>query len=162
MTWTPTNHNTWNGCVTDRDQNYDTTEYDAADGAATLFPAEQYSTCPRAVHDAELRLDRARTARSTPCRRPATPTRRSGSRWGWQSLTAGAPFNAPAHGSELPVPADHHPADRRHEHAGPLVHQRSPRSTPASRSPATTSRPPASRSTRSRSTPAMRTPTRTC
>src|SRR5262249_25252331 len=22
--WTPKNHNTWNGCVTDRDQNYDT------------------------------------------------------------------------------------------------------------------------------------------
>src|SRR5258708_34002607 len=23
-TWTPKNHNTWNGCITDRDQNYDT------------------------------------------------------------------------------------------------------------------------------------------
>ena len=26
-TWTPANHNTWNGCVTDRDQNYDTHEH---------------------------------------------------------------------------------------------------------------------------------------
>jgi Flp pilus assembly protein TadG len=45
--WTPANHNTWNGCVTDRDQNFDTTN-DAPVAGATLYPAEQYSSCPAA------------------------------------------------------------------------------------------------------------------
>src|SRR5207253_1276710 len=42
--WTPKNHNTWNGCVTDRDQNYDT--LNTAPSTGTKFPAEQYSACP--------------------------------------------------------------------------------------------------------------------
>ncbi len=37
--WTPADHSTWNGCVTDRDQNYDTMNTSPATGA--LFPAEQ-------------------------------------------------------------------------------------------------------------------------
>ena len=44
-TWTPAAHSTWNGCVTDRDQNFDTTN-DAPLAGATLYPAEQYSSCP--------------------------------------------------------------------------------------------------------------------
>src|SRR5262249_13562236 len=43
-TWTPKNHNTWNGCITDRDQNYDTLNTAPSNGAK--FPAEQYSSCP--------------------------------------------------------------------------------------------------------------------
>jgi len=46
-TWTPDNHNTWNGCITDRDKNYDVTGTAPVVGtAATLFPAEQYDNCP--------------------------------------------------------------------------------------------------------------------
>jgi Flp pilus assembly protein TadG len=59
-TWTPDNHNTWNGCVMDRGNsnapdtinNYDT---NAASPSAvplvtsSLYPAEQYSSCPQAV-----------------------------------------------------------------------------------------------------------------
>src|SRR5262249_15827521 len=41
------NHNTWNGCVTDRDQNYDTVNNGPTSGA--LFPAEQYSACPASL-----------------------------------------------------------------------------------------------------------------
>ena len=33
--WTPADHSTWNGCVTDRDQNFDTTN-DAPVAGATL------------------------------------------------------------------------------------------------------------------------------
>jgi Flp pilus assembly protein TadG len=46
-TWTPANHNTWNGCVTDRDQNYDTMNTSPTAGA--LFPAEQWSNCPASL-----------------------------------------------------------------------------------------------------------------
>src|SRR5581483_1100852 len=44
--WTPAPHSTWNGCVTDRDQNFDTTN-DAPVAGATLYPAEQYSSCSK-------------------------------------------------------------------------------------------------------------------
>ena len=45
---------------------------------------------------------------------------------GWMSLVGGGPFpTPPANGSELYLPAGHHPDDRRPQHAGPLVHQRS-------------------------------------
>ncbi|MGE0035598.1 MAG: hypothetical protein AB7S93_08190, partial [Xanthobacteraceae bacterium] len=45
--WTPNKHKTWNGCVTDRDQDYDTKNTAPVPGnPATLFPAEQYGTCP--------------------------------------------------------------------------------------------------------------------
>src|SRR6185295_12400459 len=39
-TWTP-DHSKWTGCVTDRDQNYDTTNT-APTGTVGLFPAEEY------------------------------------------------------------------------------------------------------------------------
>ena len=61
-TWTPANHNTWNGCVTDRGNsnapssgNYDTNVVAPIDGnTATQFAAEQYDSCPQARHAAEL------------------------------------------------------------------------------------------------------------
>ena len=45
--WKADKEKTWNGCVTDRDQDYDVTNT-APDKKkqATLFPAEQYSECP--------------------------------------------------------------------------------------------------------------------
>ncbi len=43
--WTSADHSTWNGCVTDRDQNFDTTN-DATSAGSTLYPTEQYSSCP--------------------------------------------------------------------------------------------------------------------
>jgi Flp pilus assembly protein TadG len=56
-TWTPAAHSTWNGCITDRGlpaptstpspQNYDTNVTAPSAGTvATLFPAEQYDSCP--------------------------------------------------------------------------------------------------------------------
>ncbi|TPQ51170.1 pilus assembly protein TadG [Prosthecomicrobium hirschii] len=48
--WTPANHNTWTGCVMDRDQDYDTTDTAPTTATSgTLYPAEQYSDCPAAV-----------------------------------------------------------------------------------------------------------------
>ena len=73
--WTPANHSTWNGCVTDRDQNFDTTN-DAPVASATLYPTEQYASCPVST----IGLTNNWTTLSdkiTPCSRSATPTRRS-------------------------------------------------------------------------------------
>src|SRR4051794_16709926 len=39
--WTPATHDKWTGCVTDRDQNYDTTNT-APTSSVTRFPAEEY------------------------------------------------------------------------------------------------------------------------
>jgi Flp pilus assembly protein TadG len=46
--WVAAAHSIWNGCVMDRDQNYDVTNT-APTSAATKFPAEQYSACPPAL-----------------------------------------------------------------------------------------------------------------
>ncbi len=92
-TWTPANHNTWNGCVTDRDQNYDTTN-DAPLAGATLYPAEQYSSCPAQL----LGLSNDWTALSskiTDMQPNGNTNQAVGLQAGWQSLTA-APFTVPA------------------------------------------------------------------
>ena len=92
-TWTPANHNTWNGCVTDRDQNYDTTN-DAPLAGATLYPAEQYSSCPAQL----LGLSNEWTALSskiTDMQPNGNTNQAVGLQAGWQSLTA-APFTVPA------------------------------------------------------------------
>ncbi len=49
-TWTPANHNTWTGCVTDRDQDYDTKNTTPTSGnVGTLFPANSTPTATPAV-----------------------------------------------------------------------------------------------------------------
>ena len=58
-TWTPKNHNTWNGCVMDRDQNFDTTNT-APTAGSTLFPGRAiFVLLPGAADGPELRLDGA-------------------------------------------------------------------------------------------------------
>jgi Flp pilus assembly protein TadG len=85
-------HTTWNGCVTDRDQNYDTSN--TAPPAGALFPTEQYSVCPvplvaqtydwTALND---KVDAMVAAGNT--------NQAIGLAWGWQSLTTGSPLSAP-------------------------------------------------------------------
>lgn len=95
-TWTPNNHNTWNGCVTDRDQNYDTTN--AAPVVATsgtLFPADiQYSSCPQSLIG--LTYDWTALGNEVDAMQPNGSTNQAiGLAWGWQSLTQ-SPFTIPA------------------------------------------------------------------
>jgi Flp pilus assembly protein TadG len=91
-TWTPKNHNTWNGCVTDRDQNYDTTN--AAPSNGTKFPAEQYSHCP--VQLMGLSYDWTALNNQIDAMTPNGNTNQAiGLVWGWQSLT-NAPLTVPA------------------------------------------------------------------
>jgi Flp pilus assembly protein TadG len=91
-TWTPKNHNTWNGCVTDRDQNYDT--LNTAPTAGAKFPAEQYSSCP--VQVMGLSYDWPALNSKIDAMAPAGNTNQAiGIAWGWQSLS-NAPFTVPS------------------------------------------------------------------
>lgn len=92
-TWKAADHSTWNGCVTDRDQNYDTMNTTPTTGS-TLFPAEQYSVCPVSLiaqtYDwtaLNNKIDAMVAAGNT--------NQPIGLAWGWQSLTSGTPLNAP-------------------------------------------------------------------
>jgi Putative Flp pilus-assembly TadE/G-like/von Willebrand factor type A domain len=93
--WTTANHSTWNGCVTDRDQNNDTMNTASVAGSpATLFRAHQASACPVAMmplsHDWIALNDKIDTM---------TPSGNTnvtiGLAWGFQLLSPVAPFNAP-------------------------------------------------------------------
>jgi Flp pilus assembly protein TadG len=90
--WTPASHSTWNGCVTDRDQNFDTTN-DAPVAGATLYPAEQYSSCPTQLM--ALSNDWTALSAKIDAMQPVGNTNQAiGLQMGWQSLTE-APFTIP-------------------------------------------------------------------
>lgn len=91
--WTPADHSTWNGCVTDRDQNFDTTN-DSPVAGGTLYPAEQFSSCPAAV--TPLTNDWTALSAKIEAMQPAGNTNQGiGLQMGWQTLTA-PPFTVPA------------------------------------------------------------------
>jgi Flp pilus assembly protein TadG len=91
--WTPANHSTWNGCITDRDQNFDTTN-DAPVAGATLYPAEQYGSCPSSLMG--LSYDWTALSNKINAMQANGNTNQAiGLQMGWQSLTA-APFTVPA------------------------------------------------------------------
>jgi len=91
--WTPADRSTWNGCVTDRDQNFDTTN-DAPLAGGTLYPTEQYSSCPVPVMG--LSNDWTALSAKIAAMQPNGNTNQAiGLQMGWQSLTV-APFTVPA------------------------------------------------------------------
>lgn len=97
-TWTA-NHNNWNGCVTDRDQPYDTTR-DAPTSDATRFPANQYNACPAQI----LPMTSAYSASNVTTIKnkidslsPNGGTNQPiGMAWAWETLQSGDPMNTPA------------------------------------------------------------------
>jgi Flp pilus assembly protein TadG len=87
-------HSTWNGCIMDRDQNYDVlnTTPDTAN-STTLFPADQYSSCPLQL----LPLGDDWTALNNEIDSMyagGNTNQTIGLVWGWQTLTDGDPMNA--------------------------------------------------------------------
>jgi Flp pilus assembly protein TadG len=91
--WTPASHSTWNGCVTDRDQNFDT-KNDAPVAGSTLYPTEQYASCPTPLM--QLSNDWTSLGAKIDAMQPNGNTNQAiGLQMGWQSLTA-APFTVPA------------------------------------------------------------------
>jgi Flp pilus assembly protein TadG len=103
QTWVPANHNTWTGCVTDRDQNYDqlSTVPNPADvnlsgsTPSTLFPAEQYAQCPVAMMG--LNYNWTTMNSLVDLMQPSGGTNQPiGLVWGWQALAGGGPLSVPA------------------------------------------------------------------
>ena len=94
-TWTPSSHSTWNGCFADRDQAYDTDNTTPTTVTpATLFFAEQYSSCP--VPLLPMTYDWTALSTKVDAMTPNGNTNQTiGLQWAWQSLTEGAPLNMP-------------------------------------------------------------------
>jgi Flp pilus assembly protein TadG len=101
--WTSDNHNKWNGCVVDRGDankpntaNYDTNvDVPTTSITATLFSAEQYSSCPQASMG--LSYDWSTMTQIVNDMSPAGNTNQAiGLAVGWMSLVGGGPFTAVA------------------------------------------------------------------
>jgi Flp pilus assembly protein TadG len=101
--WRPANHNTWNGCVSDRGNssgpssgNYDTNVVSpSSTSASRQYPAEQYSSCPTAVMG--LNYDWTSMKSVVDGMSPAGNTNQAiGLQVGWLSLVGGGPFSVPA------------------------------------------------------------------
>lgn len=95
-TWTPAARNTWNGCIMDRDQDYDVKNTTpTTTNTSTQFPAEQYDSCPTPILPLTYNWTslNAKIDALTPQGGTNQPI---GLAWAWQSLSAGAPMNAPA------------------------------------------------------------------
>jgi Flp pilus assembly protein TadG len=93
-TWTAFNKNDWKGCVTDRDQDFDTKNTPPVPGNdPTLFPAEQYSSCPEEVM--ALTYDWTALKNKIDDLEPEGNTNQGiGIAWAFQALTS-APFVIP-------------------------------------------------------------------
>jgi Flp pilus assembly protein TadG len=101
-TWVPDNHNTWNGCVTDRglsnqphSQNWDTiVSPPVSTNTASQFPAEQYDSCPQQMMT--LSYDWTALKSLVDSLYPAGNTNQGiGIAHGWMSLVGGGPYPAP-------------------------------------------------------------------
>ena len=97
--WTSHSHNTWNGCVADRDQDYDVVASTPdSTKPETLFPAEQYGDCPVALMP--LSYDWTALKNKIDAMQPDGNTNVTiGLVWAWHTLTSGVPFAAPAEDS---------------------------------------------------------------
>jgi Flp pilus assembly protein TadG len=97
--WTPAKHNTWNGCLTDRDQNRDANWDDPVVGVtSSLFPAEQYASCPVTVM--ALSNDWNALSAKVDMMKPVGNTNQTiGLAWGLQSLLANGPLTIPPFGA---------------------------------------------------------------
>ena len=100
--WNPKNHNTWNGCVTDRGgsdapdpANYDTNAVAPTTTiTATLFSAEQYDSCPQPVKGLSYDWSGMNTLINNMS--PDGNTNQAiGLALGWMSLVGGGPFTVP-------------------------------------------------------------------
>lgn len=99
-TWTVASHNTWNGCVWDRDQNYDAQNNAPTAAQATKFRAHQASNCPSSM----LPLTNSWSALHSKID-AMTPVGNTnvtiGMAWAWQTLSDVAPMNAPEPAPDL-------------------------------------------------------------
>lgn len=98
--WTPKNHNVWNGCVNDRDQNNDVANTPTGSGASTKYRAHQAANCPTSMM--ALSTSWADMHSKIDAMTPAGNTNVTiGLQMGWQTLSNNEPFNAPAPSTDL-------------------------------------------------------------
>ncbi|HEX6091747.1 MAG TPA: VWA domain-containing protein [Dongiaceae bacterium] len=92
--WLPLSHNDWEGCVTDRDQPYDTTNSAPITSLlASLFVTEKYDDCPAELM--ALSYDWKKLNKKVDDMEPNGMTNQTiGLQWAFQSLTA-SPFTIP-------------------------------------------------------------------
>jgi Flp pilus assembly protein TadG len=97
-TWTAADHKTWTGCVTDRDQPFDTTRDNPTTSiVGSLFPAEQFTGCPTSVM--ALSNDwAALNAKVDAMVATGNTNQTIGLQWGYQSLLATLPLTVPSLG----------------------------------------------------------------
>jgi len=100
-TWTPSSKNNWNGCVWDRDQNYDVNNTATSVGTkSTLYSAHQASNCPTEM----MTLTNSWTSLNSKID-AMTPTGNTnvtiGLQMAFQMLSPVAPFNASAPKADL-------------------------------------------------------------
>ena len=96
--WSATPRNSWNGCVTDRDQPYDTTN--AAPTGVARYPAYQYDACPEPIlgmttvyGDDNVKTLKDKIGKLSPS---GGTNQAIGMAWAWQTLQIGTdPFPAP-------------------------------------------------------------------
>jgi hypothetical protein len=104
-TWTPNSHTTWNGCITDRGAATPspgtTAGYDQKVTAptpsipTTLFPAEQYGSCPKPIMGLSYNWTAMNALVSSMVANGST-NQPIGLVWGWQTLVGGGPYTQPA------------------------------------------------------------------
>jgi Flp pilus assembly protein TadG len=105
-TLTPASHDKWTGCVTDRDQDYDT-KNTAPTNSVTRFPAEEYVSgnekyCksgnnPYLQPILPLSYDWTKIKKRITDMEPTGNTNQGiGMAWAWMTLTQSDPYNAPA------------------------------------------------------------------
>ena len=96
--WTPKAHSTWNGCITDRDQDYDTNAtVPQKTVLATLFPAEQYASCPVTLMPLSNDWSALNTKVDSMIATGNT-NQTIGLQWGFQSVRAASPLAVPSLG----------------------------------------------------------------
>jgi Flp pilus assembly protein TadG len=93
-------HSSWNGCIADRDQDYDTKNASPNPGAiATLFPAQQETFCPAQMTGLTNNWS-ALTTLVNSMVPTGTTNQQIGLAWAWMTLTPGEPMNAPVKGPD--------------------------------------------------------------
>lgn len=94
-TWVHDNHNTWNGCVVDRDQDNDVKNTTPTSSSSTQFPAAQADYCPTSLVGLNYNWTSLNSKIDAMDAEGAT-NQPIGLVWGWHALSQGAPLNAPA------------------------------------------------------------------
>jgi Flp pilus assembly protein TadG len=94
-TWVPDDHKTWNGCVMDRDQEYDVLDTTPTDTIrSTLFPTIQANNCPVSILPlTSVKAHQGTLISKIESMNPTGTTNVTiGLAWGWHVLTQNAPF----------------------------------------------------------------------